>query len=654
MANLLLKRDGNRAVLTFDRAESSANIFDLATLRELDACLAELAAHPPQGGLVIHSAKPSIFIAGADLKALSSAQGDELEELIQLGQSIFNRLEDLPVPTVAAIHGACAGGGYELCLACDWRIASDGKATKIGLPETQLGILPAWGGSTRLPKLIGLPRALEAILGGKLHAAKSALRRGMVDAVMPREVLLEQAWEFAARGKRREPRHFWLHLMPVRDFISAKSRRMLMEKTRGNYPGALKALEVVGKALDRPREESLKNECEAILELSALPQTKNLMRLFFLSDRAKKHQPVQASARKIGAVAVIGAGVMGAGIAYWLASRGHRVMLQDIDDGALARGMKTIEGFAGQAVKKRVITKLAARDAIDRIVPVKGGVSLKHCDLVIEAAVERLEIKKKVFADLALRTRPDCLLATNTSALPIHELAPVVGDPARLLGLHFFNPAHRMPLVEVVRTDATSNETIATAFGFVRGIGKTPVLVRDRPGFLVNRILLPYLVEAGDLFAAGADPVAMDRAMLDFGMPMGPLRLLDEVGLDVALHVARTLAAAFPDRMTVPPLIEAMVAKQMLGRKNGVGFYRYDGRKESPNPDALALRHGHERLPERLAERLAGMMSDEAQRCLDERVAENAEDVDLAMILGTGYPPFRGGPLRHREQPIPL
>lgn len=654
MANLVLTRDGNRATLTFDRAESSANIFDLATLRELDVHLAELHANPPHGGLLIHSAKPSIFIAGADLKALSSAKGSELEELIQLGQSIFNRLEDLPVPTVAAIHGACAGGGYELCLACDWRIASDAKATKIGLPETQLGILPAWGGSTRLPKLVGLPRALEVILGGKLHAGSSAKRRGLVDAVMPRESLIEQAWNFAAKGKRPKPQHFWLHLPPVRDMIAAKSRKMLLGKTRGNYPGALKALEVVCQAVTGTREDSLTRECAAIIELAALPQTKNLMRLFFLTDRAKKHQPVQAEARRIGQVAVIGAGVMGAGIAYWLAMRGHHVLLQDLNDDALAHGMKVIEGHAAQAVKKRVITPLAARDAIDRVVPIKGDVSLRHCDLVIEAAVEQLEIKKKVFAELAARTRSDCLLATNTSALPIHELAPAIHDPSRLLGLHFFNPAHRMPLVEVVRTDVTSNETIATAFAFVRGIGKTPVLVQDRPGFLVNRILLPYLVEAGNLFAAGADTQAMDQAMLDFGMPMGPLRLLDEVGLDVSLHVARTLAAAFPERMTVPPVLEVMVEKKWLGRKNGEGFYRYADRKEMPNPAAYALQQGGDRMPEGMAARLASMMSDEAQRCLEEGVAESAEDVDLAMILGTGYPPFRGGPLRHRENPISL
>jgi len=652
MPNLSLQRDGDRATLTFDREGSSANIFDAATLRELDALLLGLENNPPWDGLLIVSAKPSIFIAGADLNAFLKASPEEFDTLIRLGQSVFTRLSRLRVPSVAAIHGACAGGGFELALACDWRIASNDKTTKIGLPETQLGIVPAWGGSTRLPNRIGLPKALDIILSGKLQSAEAARRKGMVDAVVPYEVLVEQAWKLVAKGKRRPAHHPLLHSPPIRAIITKRARKMLLEKTHGNYPGAMKALEVAVAAPNSSLQESLDRERAAILELTPLPQTRNLIELFFQTEKARKDQPVAAAPRKIGQAAVVGAGVMGAGIAHWLSVRGHPVLLQDIDDAALARGMQTIEKLVAQSVEKHVITRTEAQHVLDRIVPIRGSVPLGRCDLVIEAAVEDITIKRRVFADLSSRVRPDCLLATNTSALPIHELADAIEHPERLLGLHFFNPVHRMPLVEVVRAATTSDETISTAFALVRQLGKSPVLVQDRPGFLVNRILLPYLVDAGILFENGGDPQVIDKAMLDFGMPMGPLRLIDEVGLDVALHVAQTLAAAFPDRMKAPAILERMVEKQMLGRKNGKGFYRHDGKKSVPNPEALALRNGTNPSPDGLPLRLANRMSEEAGRCLDEGVAATADDIDLAMILGTGYPPFRGGPLRHRDNPI--
>jgi 3-hydroxyacyl-CoA dehydrogenase/enoyl-CoA hydratase/3-hydroxybutyryl-CoA epimerase len=324
------------------------------------------------------------------------------------------------------------------------------------------------------------------------------------------------------------------------------------------------------------------------------------------------------------------------------------VILRDINDDAIAKGMKAITKNYDEGRSRRVFTPTEAQRGLDRILPSADPVSLERCDLVIEAAVEQLEIKKKVFADLSARVRPDTILATNTSALPVHALAEVISNPGRLVGLHFFNPVHRMQLVEVVRTPQTSDETLATAVAFVRKIGKLPVVVQDSPGFLVNRILMPYLVEAAKLFERGGDPQAIDKAMLDFGMPMGPLRLLDEVGLDVAAHVARTLAEAFPDRMSVPGLLDKLLAAGHLGRKSGSGFYLYEGRRTSPNPAALSLRSGNEPAPADVADRLARCMSDEARLCLNEHVAETGDDIDLAMVLGTGYAPFRGGPLQYQ------
>lgn len=649
MNHFRLQTDASHAFLTFDREGSSANIFDRDALLQLSQMLDELANHHELKGLVIRSAKPSIFIAGADLKVLSSAQGDEMRDLIELGQAVFQKLHQLPFTTVAAIHGACVGGGYELALACDWRVASDASVTKIGLPETNLGILPAWGGTTRLTRLIGLPSALPLILGGKILTAGAAKAKGLVDAVVPRENLESHALTFLSRGKRPFAKHGFVWNSIVAPVIEAKARKELLAKTRGLYPGPMAALEVAARGSNESIEAGLQRELNAVLGLASLPETCQLLRLFFLQERAKKHRFVDVEPRVIGRCAVIGAGVMGAGIAYWLSTHGHEVILRDIDDAAIARGMKSISANYDEARSRRVMTPTEAARGMDRILSSSVPVSLDRCDLIIEAAVERLDIKRSVFADLSARARPDTILATNTSALPVHKLADVISHPERLVGLHFFNPVHRMQLVEVVRTDSTSDSTLATAVAFVRSIGKLPVVVRDSPGFLVNRILMPYLMESAGFFERGGDPKKIDDAMLDFGMPMGPLRLLDEVGLDVSLHVARTLAEAFPNRMHVPWMLEQLVAAGQLGRKSKSGFYNYHGDHATLNPAAAALRTGAEEVPSDTAARLARAMTDEAHRCLDEGVAETADDIDLAMVLGTGYAPFRGGPLQYED-----
>ncbi|MBK1855949.1 enoyl-CoA hydratase/isomerase family protein [Verrucomicrobiaceae bacterium 5K15] len=649
MANIKRSTEDHIAILTFDRENSGANIFDRDVLLELDDHIATIEQDSALQGLLINSAKRSIFIAGADIKTLFSAPKDELAQLLELGQRVFDRLAALKITTVAAIHGACAGGGCELALACDWRVLSDASATRIGLPETQLGILPAWGGSTRLPNMIGLPDALGLILAGKLLKAGAAKHKGLADAVCPPEDLKDYAKTFLQRGKRKYDSHSMLHNRLSVSMIRKKAEANVMKKTRGLYPAALKALEVVSGAVNCSHHDSLGNERAAFLELAELPQTKRLIGLFFLNERFKKLKPNDVGPAPVETVATIGAGVMGSGIAYWLSTRGKKVILQDINDEAIAKGLAGIEKLYQGSVKKRVMSKVEAVRGFDLIHASANRVPLQLCDMVIEAASENLEIKKKIFADLSERTSAKTILATNTSALPIHELAPVISHPERLVGLHFFNPVHRMKLVEVVQTESTSPETLATAVAFVQKIGKLPVVVKDRPGFLVNRILLPYLVEAGEMFSRGGDPREIDRAMLDFGMPMGPIRLLDEVGLDVGIHVAKTLAAAFPDRMKVPEILTEMVEQGFLGKKTGQGFYLYQGSGELvPNPEVLAMRTGHE-APEDIAAKLAGMMTDEAILCLDEGVASAPEDIDFAMVMGTGFAPFRGGPLRYSD-----
>jgi len=643
--NITLTFSNSTAILVFDREGSAANIFDSATLEELSERLDELAAQPEVTGLLIRSAKPNIFIAGADLNELSTARGERLQRLIATGQTLFNRIADLPYPTVAAIHGACVGGGYELALACDWRVASDSPETKIGLPETQLGILPAWGGTTRLPDLLGLQDALPVILSGKLHSAALAKRKGLIDDAVPKEHLKTHSLSFLPKGKRHHTHNPMVHNQAVAAVIRVQAQKELQKKTRGHYPGPEAALEVAVASIGRTRAQSQQAEREAIERLASLPETARLIRLFFLQERAKKHKHTSAEPREIHHAAVIGAGLMGSGIAYWLSTRKIEVTLQDISPEALAHGMKSITGLYADAEKHHVLSKTEAARGLDRIHPATGNIPLKICDLIIEAAVEKLSIKKQIFADLSARCRPDTILATNTSALPIHELASSITNPERLVGLHFFNPVHKMQLVEVVRTESTSDETLATAVAFVRKIGKLPVVVKDSPGFLVNRILMPYLVEAASMFEQGGDPEEIDKAMLDFGMPMGPLRLLDEVGLDVAMHVAGTLAAAFPDRMEVPRVVAKLLEAGHTGRKGGSGFYVYDGASPAVNAEAVTFQTGTENTPDAAQQILAKLMTEEARLCLEEGVAESADDIDLAMILGTGYPPFRGGPM---------
>jgi len=640
-------------VLTFDRPESGANVFDAATLRELDGKLD--AVERSAAGVVFISAKPAIFIAGADLRALETLTGDDLRQFIELGQNAFNRIAALRAPSVAAIHGACVGGGYELCLACQWRIATSDRATKIGLPETQLGILPAWGGSTRLLRLIGVAGALDIILGGKTLPAKAALRRGMIDDIAPRETLLAAALKWAEHRPHRAHRSYFRKPYDrlTAAFAGPIARHRIQEKSGGHYPALPKALEAVTLGATETVEASLRRERTYVLELAATPECRNLIRVFQLQERAKKLRvPGAGKPAPINHVAVIGAGVMGSAIAQWLSARGIRVLMRDIDAERVAAGVSRIAALYSSAVKRRLLDAKEARDGMDRISPAATETPLDAIDLIIEAAVEKMDLKKRIFTRLDETAPARTILATNTSALSITELGAAVNRPDRVAGIHFFNPVHRMPLVEVITGEKTSPDTAAAAVRFVQAIGKMPVLVRDSPGFLVNRILLPYMVEAGDLFAQGAAIGEVDAAMLDFGMPMGPLRLIDEVGLDVAEDVAATLAAAFPGRMHVPAVISRMMADGLLGRKSGRGFYIHQKAKSAPNPNAAKYRDtGALPTLDRAAmqRRMVLLMVNEAARCIEEKVVAEPADADFGMIMGAGFAPFRGGPLRYAD-----
>jgi 3-hydroxyacyl-CoA dehydrogenase/enoyl-CoA hydratase/3-hydroxybutyryl-CoA epimerase len=659
--------DDHICILTFDRPDSSANVFDSAALTELNAHLDYVVCNPNLKGVVLASAKKSIFIAGADLTQLAKAKSvEELQSLIELGQYVFQRLATLPLPTVAAIHGACLGGGYEVCLACDYRIASSEKATKLGLPETQLGILPAWGGSTRLPRLVGLPKALDLILGGKVVAAKPALKYGMIDAIAPREYLLEEACRLITRHglKLRERPGNWKAALTnvgfVAKWIGGRAEKQVLRRTRGHYPALLKALSVVTQAAGGSFEQGMALERQAVLELGQSEVCRHLLRIFFLQERAKKltgfapgfEAPHVDPVRNI---AVVGAGVMGAGIAQWASAREINVILRDINHEAVGKGMTSIARLFEQGVKRHALTGLEARAGLDRISPTAIEVPLYRAELVIEAAVERMDLKKQLFARLGELVGPETILASNTSALSITELAMSTSHGERVVGIHFFNPVHKMQLVEVIVGRQTSPDVLARAVKFVQQLGKLPVVVQDSPGFLVNRILMPYLVEAGFLFEHGARVEDIDESMLEFGMPMGPLRLIDEVGVDVAHHVATDLAGKFRDRMHAPEVLASLLRDGLLGKKSGSGFYVHGkgGRASAVNP-AIDQYHSDTSCAalsrEDLSTRMGLMMINESARCLEEGVVAEAADVDFGMIMGTGFAPFRGGPLRFADQ----
>ncbi len=627
--------EGGICLLTFDRPESGANVFDAATMHELQGHVEAIEKDKSLRGLVIISAKKSIFIAGADLKTLlKQAQTGEMRAFIAEGQRVFNRIAALSIPTCAAIHGACAGGGYEITLACDYRVASEDPATRIGLPETTLGLIPAWGGATRLPRLIGVEKAGDVILKGKLYSAKEAGELGLVDAVVPAAQLREAAKAKLGEGKRP------LSATPA-------GQAMAPPRVSGNAAPA-RAFDVITTGISRTIDESLALELDTIVELGGTEATQNLIRNFFLTDKYRKATS-KTPVDKIVHAAVVGAGVMGSGIAQWLSSRGVSVILRDVSAEQIDRGITSIDKTYADAVKRGLMKEEKAKEGRSRIVASTAPVEMRDVQIVIEAASEKIEIKKSIFHELSARA-PNAVLATNTSALSIAELSRETNTPERVIGLHFFNPVSRMKLIEVVVGENTSDDTRECALAFARQIGKLPVLVRDRPGFLVNRVLFPYLLEAAKLFEQGVDAAAIDGALTAWGMPMGPLRLIDEIGVDITVDIAATLQKAYGPRDECPNLLRQMLKEKWLGRKTGAGFYRYEGREQTPNGSIRPWRQNStSHVSGDLANRLMFLMINESARCLEEGVVASPDDADYGMVLGTGFPPFRGGPLRFAD-----
>ncbi|MEE9218499.1 MAG: 3-hydroxyacyl-CoA dehydrogenase NAD-binding domain-containing protein [Acidobacteriota bacterium] len=662
--------DHGIATLTFDLPDSKVNKLTGDVLRALDVAVATLEARQDVRGVMLCSRKAGNWIAGADIEEIRRiTTAEEGRHLAATGQRILGRLARLRPPSVAAIDGSCLGGGLELALACRLRVATLSPRTLLGLPEVRLGIVPGFGGTQRLPRLIGLPNAADLILSGRSIDARRAERLGVIDVACPPELLHQQARalleEVLSRGMRRirsqraarRGRGVWLlSFPPLRRLWFRWVRRMTLSKAGDQYPAPLAALEALRASAGWSLQHGFDVEARLLGEMAVTDVSRNLVWLFFLNQSIKRDPGVREQAvrpRSFQTVAVLGAGTMGGGIAQALSGNGLRVRMKDVAAPALARGMGAASSVYRDLARRKRLSPQEAQHAFNRIGATLTYDGFRSCGLVVEAVLEDLDLKRRVLKEVSEQVPPDAILASNTSSLSIDAMASAVAAPERLAGWHFFNPVHRMPLVEVVRASATSAEVVATLVALTKRIGKTPLVVRDRPGFLVNRLLTIYLLEAVQLLEGGAAIDWVDQVALRFGMPMGPCTLLDQVGIDVAAKVADVLSAAFPEHELKSMLLHRMVEEKRLGKKSHNGFYLYPRHgkpRVSQGVYALANSDGSGQPDAALVEdRLILPMINEASRVLVEEVVRGPSDVDTGMIYGAGFPPFRGGLLRHAD-----
>ena len=655
------------AIVVLDPPHRSLAVLDLPLMRDLAQALEELATTPDLRGVVFTGREPLAFAAGADIDAIESLRDPKLAaRVMRVGQEIFNQIERLGrrgVRTVAAVGGPVPGGAYELSLACTRIVLADDPKSRIGLPETQLGILPAWGGCQRLPRRVGVPAALDAILKGRLVPATVAYKKGLVDRLTPPEYLVRVASEIAmgrTRCKRRT-RGVWKWLVDKNPLalwvIGRQVRRTVMKQTRGRYPAPLAAARLVTWAPLKPLERGLAGEVYEGSRLGTGDICKHLVRIFKMMEEAKRlgknAEGVAPSPIEQGAV--LGAGVMGGAIASSMAEKGIATRLFDISPAGLDAALVEHRLGLSKKLERRRLRPHEHDAALDRLDVTPELVGFARCEFAIEAVAERLEIKRKVLGDLARVVGPETILATNTSSLSVTAIAEGLPHPERVVGVHFFNPVKKMPLVEIVRGERTSDEAVTRAAAYALRLGKTPVVVADVAGFLVNRLLGPYLDEALRLYDNGVAARRIEDVAKRFGMPMGPLRLLDEVGLDIAAHAATSLHEAYGERMTPSTVIQPLLDAGHLGKKTGDGFYvhlsfePYVSREFSSDLARLARPHSAQEeflSDEEIADRLVLPMFVEGVRCIEEGVVQSAVDLDLATIFGMGFPPFRGGLLR--------
>ncbi|HEV7670252.1 MAG TPA: 3-hydroxyacyl-CoA dehydrogenase NAD-binding domain-containing protein [Thermoanaerobaculia bacterium] len=665
----LIIEDG-LAWLVLDEPGKKVNVLSSRALGWLGEQIDRLRDASPTG-LVILSGKADSFVAGADLEELATLEDSEsVIDLLQRGHELNGRLVDLPFPTVAAIHGACLGGGLELTLACRFRVATLHAKTKLGLPEVQLGLIPGLGGTQRLPRLIGVPAALDLILTGRQIDAKRAQKLGLVDEIChPADlraatVKLARASGLLRLGieKRRGKSQGFgaraamlLAKIPgVSDsLVYGKARAGVLKKTGGHYPAPLVAIDIVHEGMRRPLPRALDLEAGAFAELVVSEVAKSLIGLFFLKTRGEARAAgIARGALPVEMIGVLGAGFMGSGVAQLAAEKGYRVVLKDQNPAAVGRGLGFCRERFRERVARRRMTEAEMRQAMGRIQGTVDDRPFARVDLVIEAVFEDLEVKRKVVQAVEAVAPESLIFASNTSTLPIAQIAATSARPERVVGMHFFSPVHKMPLLEVIRHPGTSDAALATAVAVGRRLGKTLIVVADGPGFYTSRILATFLNEAAWLLVEGATIEQIDAALTDWGFPVGPFTLLDEVGLDVAAHAGRTMAEAFSDRIETPEVFAKMLADGRLGRKAGKGFHTYGKGPKKVDPAVYELLGWRPKeIPTaEITERCVLQMLNEAVRCLEEEILASPEDGDIGAIFGLGFPPFRGGLFRTADR----
>ena len=662
MSVFRIEREGDIALMVLDVPGAPVNTITREARAEFETLLPQLAGDASVKGVVLISGKPENFLAGADIEEFTRlTTAAQAAALSRAGQELIQRIEDFPKPIVVAIHGACLGGGCELSLACTWRIATDHPKTVIGLPETMLGLLPGAGGSVRLPRLIGLRAALDIILAGKSERAAKAFKLGLVDELVHPAILRQTAVAAARRLAERRPLRAPLpkglvaaildRTKPGRALVARMARAQVMKKTLGNYPAQPRAIDVVLTGLNDGPAAGYRAEQEAFGELAMTDVSRKLVGLFFADTALKKDDPANgAAATVVHRLGILGAGFMGAGIAGTAVTQaGVEARMKDADLKSVGRGIKAATAIIEERLTRRRISRYEAERLRALVSGSDRYAGMHECELVIEAVFEDLEVKRNVLKEVEAATGPRTIFATNTSTIPIAQIGANAGRPAQVIGMHFFSPVEKMPLLEVIPTDRTSPATIATAVAFGRRMGKKVVVVKDHPGFWVNRILTPYLNEAGRLLAEGTPIDQLDRVLLKTGFPVGPAALLDEVGLVVAQKAGKVMHEAFGARLEPAPLLGTLLADQRQGRKNGRGFYHYHaGHKTGPDDSVYDLLgvHPKPRDPKEIEHRCLYAMLNEAAMAFADGVVRSPRDGDMASIFGIGFPPFRGGPLR--------
>jgi len=664
MSVFTLEKQDGIAIISMDDQSLAQNVLNQGIQSEFEAVFAQVKADNQLKGLVFQSAKPGCFIAGADISMLQSIESlEQAREASQLLHGLTQQITELPITTVAAINGSCLGGGLELALAFDYRIGSDHKSTKVGVPEVQLGILPGGGGTQRIPRLIDLPTALDLLLTGKQLNAIRAKKAGLLDTVVHPDALLDVAIKYTNKGKPARKKSIKQRVMDTglaQNFIISQARKKTEKLTKGKYPAPLKILEVVQDGLAVDLAAGLKIESQGFAELLMTDVSKQLVNIFFATTDLKKDSGVDSDeqARPVETVGVLGAGLMGAGIAYVSIDKAKKtVRLKDINMDGLAKGIAYVGKLFDKKLKRRFIQPHDRDAAMAKLTGSIDYAGFKNTDVVIEAVFESLDLKQRMVADIEeSATDKETIFATNTSALPIDDIAAKAKHPERVVGMHYFSPVEKMPLLEVISGKKTADWVTATAVELGKQQGKTVIVVNDGPGFYTTRILVPYNMEAVRMVLEGVAIEDIDAALESFGMPIGPIKLMDEVGIDVGAHIVVTLNDAFGDRIPLIDGVDKVINDDRKGKKNNRGFYDYSdeskGKKvdESIYPIMGVSNPGDKKVADNeIAERIILCMLNEAAYCLDEGILRSARDGDIGAIFGLGFPPFLGGPFRYMD-----